>query len=143
MKEKNINIKNLSLKNKFKNNQIYRSNISLRNNLDHELNKEPRTSRDKKHKYFINSSSNLKYKSLNSKSNYSTRRCDRNAYKDESNSKKKNKYFNIKINVIKPSLLYKEKTKSKEKKSKSASKSKDLNKNNKSLSKQKKFKRVI
>ena len=141
LKEKNINIKNLSLKNKFKNNHIYRSNISSRNNLDHGLNKEFRTSRDNRHKYFINSSSNSKSKSLNSKSNYSTRRCDRNVYKDESNSKKKNKYFNIKINAIKPSILYKEKTKSKEKKSKSASKSKDLNKNNKSLSKQKNSKK--
>ena len=138
LKEKNINIKNLSLKSKFKNDQIYKSNFSSRNNLDHGLNKELKTSRDNRHKYFINSSSNSKSKSLNSKSNYSTRRGDTIFCKDESNSKKKNKYFNIKINVIKPSLLNKEKTKSKEKKSKSASKTKDLN----SLSKQKNSKKL-
>ena len=150
---KNIKIKNWSLKNKFKNKQIYRSNIFSMNNLDYELNKELKTSRNNRHKNFINSSSNSKSKSLNSKTNYSRQRGDTIFCKDESHSKKKNKYFNIKVNVVKSSSLFedinnfennslKKKNKSKEKNSKSASKSKDLSKSKNSLSKQKNSKKL-
>ena len=110
---KNYNIKNLSLKNKYTKEKLYEGLFSSRNYFETELNKENKTSRNFNHKNLINSTSNSKSRSLKSKSNFSTERGETIFCKNDSKKNKRKNYLNIKINIIKPSPLNKEKNISK------------------------------
>ena len=134
---KKNNIKNLSLKNKYYKEYLYKGEIYSRNYYNTGLNYENKTERIYKRKYINNSTSNSKSKSIKSKSNYSTGKSEKIFYLN--NSRPKTNNFNVKLKVIKPSLIkdknniskekkLKGKNKSKEKKSNSISKCKDSHK---------------
>ena len=151
---KNYNIKNLSLKNKYTKEKLYEGLFSSRNYFETELNKENKTSRNFNHKNLINSTSNSKSRSLKSKSNFSTERGETIFCKNDSKKRKRKNYLNIKINIIKPSPLnkeknisknnsLKEKNKFKQSKSNSAPKYNVNRDKNKCINKQKRLKNSL
>ena len=124
LKEKNVqsnNIKNLSLKNIYYKEYIYKDIVSSRNKFSRETKNESKTTRTFKQKN-TKSSSSSKSKSLKSKSNYSTEKGETIFSEKHSKTKKKENYFNIKINIIKPNLLKKSLSKEKELKRKNIEK---------------------
>ena len=136
-KKKHIknNIKNLSLKNQYINHNNNKFHLFSRNYFESELNSENKTFRNYNHKYMTNSTSDSKSKSIKSKSNYSTGKTETFLYKNYYRNRKKKNIFDVKVNVIRPSLenknnnvskdnLLKEKNKRNQKKSKSNSKPK-------------------
>ena len=69
-KLENVNIKNLSLKNKIKNNYFYKGTFPYRDYLETAMNNEVKKGRNYRRKYIItDSTSNSKSKSLKTKSN--------------------------------------------------------------------------
>lgn len=170
---KDKNIKNnktkrrsLNINNKYINNNKEKLVFS-RNRYPFQLNEfnDPiKTTRNFNHKYIINSASNSKSKSIKSISNYSYPKRSKILSKNDSKNKIKKNYFNIKINVMKPSLLnlnkenkdiimnnsknkvLKTKNKIKEIKSISTSKSKNnnniINKKNKNIATNKLFNNI-
>ena len=101
-KLENVNIKNLSLKNKIKNNYFYKGTFPSRDYLETAINNEVKKGRNYRRKYIItDSASNSKSKSLKTKSNCSTGRGEAIFCKNKSKSQNKNKYLNIKINITK------------------------------------------